>query len=50
MSSPPKVENDRFEIWIAIAEQNVDTSGRVEDVLRRTFGSFAEFPPGQPAT
>ena len=39
-----EVENDLFEIWIAIGGHNETSAGRVEDELRRTFGGFAEFP------
>ena len=39
-----EVENDLFEIWIAIAGHNEAAAGRVEDELRRTFGSLAECP------
>ena len=45
-----EVENDLFEIRIAIGGHNETPAGRVEDELRRTFGGFAEFPSGQPAT
>ena len=31
-----EVENDLFEIWIAIAGHNEAAAGRVEDELRRT--------------
>ena len=39
-----EVENDLFEIWSVIAEDNVAAANRVEDELRRTFGSLAGFP------
>lgn len=40
----PKVEDDLFEIWSTIAEDDVTAANRVEDELRRTFDSLAGFP------
>ena len=40
----PEVENDLFEIWSTIAEDDVAAANRVESELRRAFGSLARFP------
>ncbi len=40
----PEVEDDLFEIWSAIADDNVAAASWVEKELFRTFGSLAGFP------
>jgi antitoxin ParD1/3/4/toxin ParE1/3/4 len=40
----PDAEDDIFEIWRFIAEDNLEAADRIEAEIRDSFGQLAEFP------